>query len=73
MVADGLHCKHMFLRVTDILEKGVILEVINWDEVRTNNQYESMYVNIGGYTKLEIKQYHYVIKLSRSAGMDSVK
>lgn len=24
---------HMFLRITDILEKGIIYEVINWDEV----------------------------------------
>ena len=24
---------HMFLWVTDILEKGIIYEVINWDEV----------------------------------------
>ena len=31
VIVDELH---MFLRVTDILEKGVILEVINWDEVK---------------------------------------
>ena len=33
VVIDELH---MFLRITDILEKGVILEVINWDEVNFN-------------------------------------
>ena len=30
VVVDELH---MFLRITDILEKGVIYEVIHWDEV----------------------------------------
>lgn len=24
---------HMFLQITDILEKGIIYKVINWDEV----------------------------------------
>jgi len=30
VVIDELH---MFLRITDILERGIIYEVINWDEV----------------------------------------
>lgn len=30
VVVDELH---MFLRITDILERGIIYEVINWDEV----------------------------------------
>ena len=37
---------HMFLRITDILEKGIIYEVINWDEVteiKINNNIICLY------------------------------